>query len=231
MSIFEILFILSLFLIVYTYFGYPCSMWIAAKIVRAKNEAGREAFTPDVSILIAAYNEEEHIRNTVMNKINLDYPADKLEIIVVSDCSSDATDAICEKMAKREKNVVFIRQNERSGKTAALNRAVKIARGEIIVFSDANSIYRKDALQHLVKNFKDKEVGYVTGHMVYLKQKGASVEEGCSSYIRYENIIRRAESRVGSVVETGYCDKAGEQHYLVVFYNLIEVYHYLNRPT
>jgi cellulose synthase/poly-beta-1,6-N-acetylglucosamine synthase-like glycosyltransferase len=175
-------------------------MWIAARLVRVKNNASLNLYQPSVSILIAAYNEEKSIYKTVMNKLDLDYPKDKLEIVVISDCSSDRTDDICLKICETEKRVKFLRQAKRGGKTAALNHAVPVATGEIIVFSDANSIYREDALSHLVSNFQDASVGYVTGHMVYLKMKGNSVEEGCSSYIRYENIIRTAESRTGSVV-------------------------------
>lgn len=200
MTTFEVIFFLLLFIVLYTYIGYPASMWIAAHLVRVRNNGGLTEYRPSVSILIAAYNEEQSIYNTVMNKLELDYPKDKLEIVIISDCSSDKTDEICQTVCEKDNRVRFMCQAKRGGKTAALNNAVETATGEIIVFSDANSIYRKDALLHLVNRFKDRSVGYATGHMVYLKQRGNSVEEGCSSYIRYENFIRTAESMAGSVV-------------------------------
>jgi cellulose synthase/poly-beta-1,6-N-acetylglucosamine synthase-like glycosyltransferase len=200
MTTLEIIYFLIIFIILYTYIGYPASMWIAARLVRVRNSDGLTEYQPAVSIMIAAYNEEQSIYSTVMNKLDLDYPKDKLEIVVISDCSSDRTDEICQEICLIDKRVRFLCQAKRGGKTAALNHAVQTAKGEIIVFSDANSIYRKDALLHLVNRFKEERVGYATGHMVYLKVKGNSVEEGCSSYIRYENFIRTAESRAGSVV-------------------------------
>src|SRR5690606_5479160 len=99
-----------------------------------------------------------------------------------------------------DRGVTLIRQEPRQGKTAGLNRAVALARGEILVFSDANSMYAPDALRHLVSNFADERVGYVTGKMVYSDPDGTVVGDGCSAYMRYENSIRNLESQVGSLV-------------------------------
>ncbi len=118
-------------------------------------------YEPSVAILIAAYNEERWIDETIRNKLALDYPLHKLEIIVVSDGSTDGTDMI----VKRYLNqcVRLIRQEPRAGKTAALNRVVKETKSEIVIFADANSLYERDALRKLVRNFADASVGYVTG--------------------------------------------------------------------
>jgi glycosyltransferase involved in cell wall biosynthesis len=121
-----------------------------------------------------------------------------VEIIVVSDASTDQTDTIVSKFSSR--NIKFLRQDNRQGKTAALNIAVRHARGEILVFSDANSIYDADALRHLMENFHDKTVGYVTGKMIYSSQYETSVEDGCSAYMKYENFLRSYETRIGAIV-------------------------------
>jgi cellulose synthase/poly-beta-1,6-N-acetylglucosamine synthase-like glycosyltransferase len=153
---------------------------------------------PSVTILISAYNEEEAIGATILNKLALDYSRDKLEVLVISDGSTDRTDDVVRGVSNR--NVRLLRQEPRAGKTSALNMAVPLALGEIIVFSDANSIYAPDALRKLVANFTDPEVGYVTGRMIYANPDGTTIGEGCSAYMRYENWLRETETRLGSVV-------------------------------
>jgi cellulose synthase/poly-beta-1,6-N-acetylglucosamine synthase-like glycosyltransferase len=162
----------------------------------------KEDYLPMVSILIAAYNEEKHIADTLINKIDLDYPKDKLEIIVVSDESEDQTDRIVKRISEEspDVSVKLVRQTSRRGKTAGLNLIVPEAQGEIIVFSDANSIYAKDALKKLVRNFADADIGYVTGKMEYTNKDGSLVGDGCSGYMKYENWLREQETRVGSIV-------------------------------
>ena len=192
----ETLFFLSLLLICYTYIGYPLAA--AALGALSARRVEKQAIEPTVSVVIAAYNEEASLRATLENKLKLEYPAEKLEIIVVSDASSDATDAIASSLSDR--GVRLLRQEPRSGKTSALNLAVPMARGEIVVFSDANSLYAPDALRCLVANFADASVGYVTGKMVYANEEGTPVGEGCGAYMSYENALRALENRLGSVV-------------------------------
>ncbi|MFZ1987076.1 MAG: glycosyltransferase, partial [Desulfatitalea sp.] len=127
-----------------------------------------------------------------------EYPTSKLEIIVVSDGSTDGTDRIVKEYENH--GVKLIRQEPRAGKTSALNLAVSEARGEIIVFSDANSMYAPDSLRMLTRNFSSEKIGYVTGKMVYTYVDGSTTAEGCSAYMKYENILRELETRVGSVV-------------------------------
>jgi len=153
---------------------------------------------PMVTIVIAAYNEEESIGATIENKLALDYSREKLEVLVISDGSIDRTDAIVGSFAAR--NVRLLRQEPRAGKTSALNLAIPQATGEIIVFSDANSIYAPEALTKLVANFTDTEVGYVTGKMIYANPDGTSIGEGCSAYMNYENWLRETETHLGSVI-------------------------------
>ena len=192
----EAFFWFLLFILIYTYFGYLFCLVVISLIYKKKPV--RNNVEPEISILISAYNEEKYISKTINNKLELDYPKDKLEIIVISDGSTDKTDEIVGQIDSG--NLVFLRQSERQGKTAALNRAVKTARGEIIVFSDANSIFRRDALKMLARNFTDTEVGYVTGTMMYMNPDGSVIGEGCNAYMTYENILRSYESDINSVV-------------------------------
>lgn len=191
-----LLFIVCIIVLIYIYFGYPCLILLLSRMRRRGVRTG--SYEPYVSILIAAYNEEQHIQETLENKLSLDYPRDKLQLIVISDGSQDKTDEIVRSFEKQ--NVMLIRQEPRAGKTAALNLAVPRAAGEILVFSDANSLYAPDALRKLLRNFADPQVGYVTGKMIYINPDGTTIGDGCSAYMKYENLLRTLETQVGSVV-------------------------------
>ena len=151
-----------------------------------------------VSVIISAFNEEDCIAETVRNKLQQDFPQQNLEVIVVSDGSSDKTDEIVKEL--EDERITFIRQGPRQGKTAAVNLAVSHARGDILVFSDANSRYEANAIKELVDNFSDPEVGYVTGKMLYTNEDGSPIGDGCTSYMRYENFLRSFESAINSIV-------------------------------
>lgn len=190
------LFFLSVAAIIYVYIGYPVCAYLLALLLRKDVQKGEHQ--PFISILIAAYNEEEHIAATIENKLSLNYPKDKLEIIVISDGSTDKTDETVKRF--KDSRVKLLRQEPRAGKTSALNMAIPQAKGGVIVFSDANSIYDPNALRMLVRNFKDPSVGYVTGKMIYMNADGSAVGDGCTAYMKYENFLREIESRLGSVV-------------------------------
>lgn len=192
----KLIFFFCLFMIFYVYVGYPLVVVILSRLINKRPRKVQS--TPTVSILIAAFNEVKHIEATIRNKLELDYPKENLQIIVVSDASSDGTDSIV-KMHETE-GVHLIRQEPRAGKSAALNMAFRHAMGEILVFSDANSIFDRNALKEIVANFGDPAVGYVTGKMIYMNPDGSSVGDGCSGYMKYENFLRKNETMVGSVV-------------------------------
>ena len=192
----EFCFWLSACMIVYVYLGYPFCAFLLSKIMRRSVQ--KDDIRPKVSILIAAYNEESCIANTIQNKLSLDYPKELLEIIVISDGSTDRTDELVNDFS--EHGVLLIRQEPRAGKTAALNKGVDHANGEIIIFSDANSMYASNTATHLVSCFADESVGYVTGKMIYVNPNGTTVGDGCSAYMRYENRLRAYETAIGSVV-------------------------------
>ncbi len=196
MSALEIAFWVCAFWVVYAFAGYPLVARVLAGLRRRRVDKGDRR--PMVTVVIPAFNEAECIEQTVCNKLAQTYPADHLDVLVVSDASDDGTDEIV--AAIDDPRVSLIRQEPRRGKTAGLNMAVTRARGEIIVFSDANSIYEVDAIARLVENFADPAVGYVTGKMLYQNPDGSLVGDGCTGYMRYENALRAWESVTGSVV-------------------------------
>ena len=156
---------------------------------------------PLVTLIISAFNEEKEIERTITNKLTQDYPQDRLEIIAVSDGSTDRTDEIIQTLCESsEGRLKFLRQEPRQGKTQALNLAVGRTSSEILVFADANSIHAPNALRKIVRNFADPSVGYVTGQMIYTNPNGTGFAEGSGAYMRYENALRAWETQVGSVV-------------------------------
>jgi cellulose synthase/poly-beta-1,6-N-acetylglucosamine synthase-like glycosyltransferase len=151
-----------------------------------------------VTVLIPAYNEAQNIAATIQNKFEQDYPSDRLEIIVISDSSTDDTDNIVREFVS--KKLRLIRRERREGKAAALNEGVRYASGEILVFSDANSLFARDAIRRMMENFADPEIGYVTGNLAYRLRTAGVAGNGCSAYIKYENAMRLLETRAGSII-------------------------------
>jgi len=183
----------------YIYAGYPVLTRLLGGMLRRRVFAATAGqFQPTVTVMIAAFNEAAHIAETVRNKLALDYPAELLDIIVISDGSDDGTDEAV--TAIGDPRVRLIRQEPRAGKTSALNLGRPAVTGEVIVFCDANSLYRPDTLQHLVAPLHDPAVGYVTGRMVYKAVDGSLTGEGCSAYMEYENALRAWETNLGSIV-------------------------------
>jgi cellulose synthase/poly-beta-1,6-N-acetylglucosamine synthase-like glycosyltransferase len=187
----------SLALLAYVYIGYPMLLVIAARGLRRKT-VERRVDLPRVSLIISAYNEAKVIGKKLRNSLALEYPRERLEILVVSDCSSDQTDEIVRSFGRH--GVKLLRMPERSGKTAGLNEAVRHARGEVLVFSDANAEYDRQAIARLVRNFADPEVGAVTGESRYLVEENDASTESENAYWRYELALKKLESALGSLV-------------------------------
>jgi cellulose synthase/poly-beta-1,6-N-acetylglucosamine synthase-like glycosyltransferase len=188
---------LSLAMLAYVYVGYPALLRLVVQL-RGARRVRQADITPPLSLVISAYNEAAVIRRKLDNAISLSYPRDALEIMVVSDASTDGTDAIVGEYADR--GVRLARQPERRGKTAGLNRTVPTLRGDIVVFSDANAMYEPDALLKLARNFADPEVGYVTGEARYLTDGRGAADVGERVYWDYEIQIKRLETALGSMV-------------------------------
>lgn len=191
----NMLFIFSLILISYVYVGYPLLLLLFSFILRKPIK--KEEIYPSVTLLIAAYNEERVIREKIENSLQIDYTRDKLEIVIASDGSEDRTDAII--MEYKEKGILLRRFGERMGKVGALNRAMQEIKSEIVVLSDANTMYHKDAVKMLVRNLADPSVGAVTGD-VRLESERASFGQGEGAYWQYERWIQKKESEIGSII-------------------------------
>jgi cellulose synthase/poly-beta-1,6-N-acetylglucosamine synthase-like glycosyltransferase len=183
------LFWFSLLALVWTHAAYPAVASLLARVVPRRVRKGE--IEPTVAIIIAAYNEESVIGGRIENLLALDYPREKLQIVVTSDASSDRT----EEIAAGYSGVKVVR-NERGGKVAAQDRAVRETESEIVAFSDANATWSADALRKLVRAFADSDVAYVCGQLRILAADGSNKE---GVYWRYEMVQRGAESTLGSV--------------------------------
>jgi cellulose synthase/poly-beta-1,6-N-acetylglucosamine synthase-like glycosyltransferase len=184
------------FLLAYHYFLYP-GLVIAFSRLRPAPAPPDPAEWPSVSVIIAAYNEERVIDWKIRNTLGLDYPKDRFEVIVASDGSNDRTAEIARSFVPQ--GVVSLHEPARRGKTAALNRGVRQARGEIVVFSDANNEFSPDAIRRLVRHFGDPSVGGVCGAKRIKPAAERESSAGDSLFWRYESAIKVAESRIGTI--------------------------------
>jgi cellulose synthase/poly-beta-1,6-N-acetylglucosamine synthase-like glycosyltransferase len=185
----EICFWASLAALVWTHVAYPAFAVVLARLVPRRVHAADSE--PTVTVIIAAHNEESVIARRIENLLELDYPRDRLQIVVTSDASTDRTEEIA-----LEHPGVTVVANPRGGKVAAQDRAVRQTDSEIVAFSDANASWSPDALRRLVSVFADPEVAYVCGQLRILAADGSNRE---GLYWRYEMVVRGAESRLGSV--------------------------------
>jgi cellulose synthase/poly-beta-1,6-N-acetylglucosamine synthase-like glycosyltransferase len=187
------LLVASLSLLLYVYAGYPL---LASLLARAARRPVRKApGEPHVSLVIVAYNEERDLARKLENTLALDYPSERLEIVVASDGSTDRTDEIASDFAAR--GVRVFRADDHPGKSGTTSRVVPTLRGEILVFSDATGMYAPDALRALVANFADPEVGAVSGRVIY-RYRGSAAAEGFRAYQRMVVAARSAESEWGT---------------------------------
>ena len=188
-------------MILYPYSGYVGVLWLLARFKPRQSHVSVSLPKHKVTLLISAYNEEATIERKIRNSLALDYPKDCLEIVVVSDGSTDKT---CEVVSKYASRGITIRNYEgRIGKTACLNRAVLLAEGEIIVFSDANALYPPNTVHELIRHFDDPKVGFVTGSTRYvtsIENDRESVAESMSLYAKVQHLIKDLESSVGSCI-------------------------------
>lgn len=193
-----IFFALCVALVLWVYAGYPLFLLLVTRLTKGQ-PVRRNAITPPVTLIISAYNEDRVIRRKLENSLGLDYPRDRLDIMVVSDGSDDDTDDIVKEYASR--GVRLLRMRERGGKTVGVNAAVPQARGEIVIFSDANALYHHQAVRNLVRNFADPEVGCVTGESRYeIEENAADSTASENLYWRYELALKKMETKIGSLV-------------------------------
>ena len=186
----------SSLILAYSYLGYPLLLGLVAWVRKCPINRGENQ--PRVSLIISVHNEEKVIREKLQNALAQDYPKDKLEIIVASDDSTDNTHSIVGQFI--DSGIKLFVQEDRLGKTAALNMAVAKTRGDIIVFTDANSMYNTEAIRMMVENFADPAVGCVTGETRLLNPEKSAIGENEKSYYSYDTFLKKEESAIGSTV-------------------------------
>jgi cellulose synthase/poly-beta-1,6-N-acetylglucosamine synthase-like glycosyltransferase len=187
-------------LLFYVYAGYPLLLALIALFVRRQRP--EPGYCPRISVLIAAYNEEAAIERKLRQTLALEYPPEKMEVLVLSDCSTDRTDEIVK--AFPDPRVRLVRMPERRGKTHAQNQGIRQATGEVVIFSDATAIYHPRALLYLACNYQHASVGAVSGRYQYFDPCGQSPTGlGSVAFWNYENMIKKLQSRVRTI--TGCC--------------------------
>lgn len=193
-------FYICAFLVFYTMIGYPLLLKILHKLLSHKKIKIDHSYQPMVSIIVPAHNEENVIEKKIVNLLNISYPKDKYEIIISSDNSTDKTNNIVKSYQVQHKDSIKLYNVEsRKGKTNAQDEAVDIAKGEILVFTDANSIFDKQALTELIKTLSDRSVGYVAGKLSYLNSAENKTSESEASYWNIDLSLRLMESDLSSI--------------------------------
>ncbi|UII19183.1 glycosyltransferase family 2 protein [Fulvivirga ligni] len=199
-EVIEILFWIGLFIIFYSYLGYGILLFILVKLKRAFGKAEEELptdFLPQITHVIAAYNEEDFIREKISNSLNLDYPKDKLQVIIVTDGSNDKTMDII----KEYPEIEHYHEDSRNGKIAAVNRMIPYIKSSITVFSDANTLLNDEAYKNIVRHFSAEKVGLVAGEKrVMSKDKDGAAASGEGFYWKYESKLKKWDSELHSVV-------------------------------
>ncbi len=199
----KIIFWVSLFVIFYSYVGYGILIWVLAKVkylfFKQPSTTASHTFTPDVTLVIAAFNEASFIRKKIENSLELDYPAGKLKFLFVADGSSDETVDII----KEYPQIELYYKPEREGKSMAINRIIPFVKSQFIVFSDANTLLNKDCIKEIIKHYQDSTIGAVAGEKIVMTSAGdgfgvAGAGEGL--YWKYESFLKKQDARFYSVV-------------------------------
>lgn len=188
------IFFFLIFILFYTFFGYPLLLCLLSLFKKPVSEPPIPDPLPFVSIVIPAYNEASGIKKSIENILNIDYPPDKFELIIVSDASSDGTDDIVSGF--HDKRVKLVRLSERGGASKAIDAGIRASSSEYIVTSDANPKMDKDMVRYLIRHFQDKNIGGISGDKIVRSLTG----EGESVYWKYENAIKNLEYKAFGTV-------------------------------
>jgi cellulose synthase/poly-beta-1,6-N-acetylglucosamine synthase-like glycosyltransferase len=194
----ETVFWIGALAVVLVYCGYPLFVWILGLLVGKGSPAKRE-IEPSVTVVVPVHNEVAIIRDKLHSCVHVDYPREKIQVVVASDGSTDGTDAVVQSFNDGG-GVELVQLDRRGGKTRAINRSMEVATGEIVIFTDANAFLHPKAVRRIVRNFADSEVGCVCGQRLYIDHRGYRVEEGEGLYWRYERFVKECESRLHSVM-------------------------------
>lgn len=200
MTTIKIVFFIALFIIFYSYLGYGLLLFVLVKLKQIfvkQEEFEPYGNYPEITLLVTAYNEKEYVQKKVENSLELDYPTQKLKFLWVTDGSNDGTP----ELLQQYQNIVVIHEEERKGKIAAMNRAVKYIESPIIVFSDANTMIGKDSIKIIANLFRNPKTGCVSGEkrvIVETKEKAAGAGEGF--YWKYESLLKKWDAQLNSAV-------------------------------
>ena len=202
MTILKIIYFLGIFILIYSYFGYGLFIWTIIKLRKKrktnyiKNGSISDNELP-VSIVIAAYNEEQFIKDKIENTLKIDYPTNKFQILIITDGSNDETYNI----AKKYERIEVLHENLRKGKIAAIHRAMKYVLHPIVVFSDANTLLNKESIKNISRHYTSDYVGGVAGEKIILQTKNNSVAgSGEGLYWKYESKLKQLDSDYYTVV-------------------------------
>lgn len=198
MILFEIFFWLLIFLIFYSYAGYPLLLFILSKFKSGHTfQENNEHYQPTVTLFVTAYNEQDFVDFKIANSLALDYPKDKIELVWVTDGSDDRTNDLLKQYP--EVKVYF--QPARNGKINAMNRGMDFVNSEIVIFSDGNTLLSSETVKEMVTRFKDKNVGCIAGEKrIQLSDKDSAAAAGEGFYWKYESWIKMMDAKTGSCV-------------------------------
>jgi cellulose synthase/poly-beta-1,6-N-acetylglucosamine synthase-like glycosyltransferase len=194
----------------YAFIGYPGIVWLWSRLRPAYMLPPDPSEWPEISILIVAYNEERRLRRTLEHALATDYPADRLNVLVVSDASSDGTDDLV--LSYGDPRVRLLRMPERSGKPAGENAAGTMLRGDIVVSIDASILIPRDSLKPLIRALLDPSVGLASGRDISIGDEAREGNKAESSYVGLEMTLRHLETRVHSIVGASGCFYANRRH-------------------
>lgn len=192
----ELIFWSAFIILFYSYLGYGLIIFIVNVFKGSNEEYYNKEYKPAISFIIPAYNEEDFIREKVENTLSLDYPSDKLNIIVISDGSTDNTNEIL----KEYPQIAVHFKNARKGKVAAINRVMQYVQTDIVIFSDTNTTLNNKALLEMVKHYQNTKVGAVSGEKVVLKDTKAGISNNEGLYWKYESFLKKQDSDFYSLV-------------------------------
>lgn len=201
----EIFFWLCIGLVFYTYIGYGILAWIFVKVRKIFGitfpTSDDPTFQPKVTLVIPAYNEMSCIDAKVINSFGLDYPADKIDVLFVTEGSNDGTTEYIESLRRTYPNLKIIGGKERKGKIEAMNMAIKTISTPIVIFTDANTTLNKAVIKNIVRHFKDEKVGAVAGEKrIQLDDSEAAAGAGEGLYWKYESFLKKLDTKLYSVV-------------------------------
>lgn len=201
MIVLSVLFWISVFVMFFSMVGYPAVLFLLEKILKPAANKRDDAYCPEVTYMIVAHNEEKVIGKKLENTLTLDYPRDKLHILVASDNSTDATNDIVNAFIQNhpEFRIELYTAKQRKGKTNAQNEAQKVVKSEILVMTDANAMVQPEAIRELVAYFADEDVAYVSGRLMYTDAEEGGTGDSESTYWKLDLKMRDIESRIQTV--------------------------------